>query len=77
MFKTEGTVTNGRDSRYHRRAPLPKEPGENLASKDILLKEIHHRGRDNLQVIASLAHLREMEVSEESAKRSLSELIAR
>lgn len=76
MFKTEGTVTMGVIHDITAAHLYQKSLEENLASKEILLKEIHHRVRDNLQVIASLAHLREMEVSEESAKRSLSELIA-
>lgn len=76
MFKTEGTVTMGVIHDITAAHLYQKSLEENLASKEILLKEIHHRVRDNLQVIASLAHLREMEVSEPSAKRSLSELIA-
>lgn len=76
MFKTEGTVTMGVIHDITAARLYQKSLEENLASKEILLKEIHHRVRDNLQVIASLAHLREMEVGEESAKRSLSELIA-
>lgn len=76
VFKTEGPVTMGviHDITV---AHLYQESLEkNLAEKELLLKEIHHRVRDNLQVVTSLAHLREMEVKEESAKRSLSELIA-
>lgn len=76
MFKTEGTVTMGVIHDITAARLYQKSLEENLASKEILLKEVHHRVRDNLQVIASLAHLREMEVGEESAKRSLSELIA-
>ena len=44
---------------------------ENLASKEVLLREIHHRVKNNLQVVASLAHLREMETGDETARSTL------
>ena len=49
---------------------------KNLAEKELLLREIHHRVRNNLQVIASLAHLREMELPEGNERKPFSELIA-
>lgn len=76
LFKTDGPVTMGVIHDVTAAMLYRKSLEENLASKEILLKEIHNRVRDNLQMISSLAHLREMDVHEESAKRSLSELIA-
>ncbi|MCE1196141.1 PAS domain S-box protein [bacterium] len=76
MFKTEGPVTIGVIHDITAAHLYRKSLEENLASKEIQLKEIHHRVRDNLQVITSLAHLREMDIAEEKARRSLAELIA-
>jgi PAS domain S-box-containing protein len=49
---------------------------ENLAAKELLLREIHHRVKNNLQVVASLAHLREMELGDSAAKESMRAMIA-
>lgn len=49
---------------------------ENLAAKELLLREIHHRVKNNLQVIASLTHLREMEVDDQKTREVLAGLIA-
>jgi len=75
LFKCEGSVTMGiihdvTASHLYRRSLE-----ENLAAKELLLREIHHRVRDNLQMVASMAHLREMEIVEASAKEALSDLI--
>ncbi len=49
---------------------------ENIAAKELLLREIHHRVKNNLQVIASIAHIREMEAVQDESRSVLSELIA-
>jgi len=76
LFKTEGAVTMGAIRDVTADHLYRQSLEENLAAKDILLKELHHRVRDNLQVIASLVHLQEMDVHEAGAKRFLSGLIA-
>lgn len=48
---------------------------DNLSIKEILLKEAHQRVRDNLQVVASLAHLNQMEGPSEREDATLSALI--
>ncbi|MEN6400064.1 MAG: histidine kinase dimerization/phosphoacceptor domain -containing protein [Rectinema sp.] len=48
----------------------------NLEAKELQLRETHHRVKDNLQVIASLLHLREMETTDSRTKSTLAELIA-
>ncbi len=48
---------------------------ENLQAKNFLLKEVHHRVRDNLQLVASLAQLKSREAGRE-AEEALSGLVA-
>lgn len=76
MFTHEGWVTVGvihdvTAARMYRRSLE-----ESLAAKETLLRETHHRIRDNLQVVASLAHLREMELDDEATRRSLAGLVS-
>lgn len=47
---------------------------ESLAQKDLLLREIHHRVKNNLQIVASLLNIHGKSVTEVSARRALDEV---
>ena len=70
MFKASAPVTMGVIHDTTAAMLFQKSLEDNLTIKELLLKEAHQRVRDNLQIVASLAHLREMENgAEDSALR--------
>ncbi|MDX9826162.1 MAG: histidine kinase dimerization/phosphoacceptor domain -containing protein [Spirochaetia bacterium] len=76
MFKAFGPVTMGVIHDTTTAMLYQKSLEENLAIKELLLKEVHQRVRDNLQIVASLAHLREMEGGSDESTLNLEALIA-
>jgi PAS domain S-box-containing protein len=56
------------------RVEAEKRLRESLATKEVLLREIHHRVKNNLQVIASLMTIRMNDVDDEQARTILQEM---
>ncbi len=50
-----------------------KEIAKALLEKDVLLKEVHHRVKNNLQVISGLLELQNVNITDESVKLALKE----
>ncbi len=69
VFKGYRGVDRDVTARVH----AEKELRDSLAEKEILLKEIHHRVKNNLQIISGLLYLQEEKVSDPSALESFRE----
>ncbi len=48
-----------------------------LAEKDVLLKEVHHRVKNNLQVVAALLHLRAKQSADPAGREAFAETLRR
>jgi two-component system, sensor histidine kinase PdtaS len=62
---------------YNTQKKANKEKGELLRQKDVLMKEIHHRVKNNLQVIGALLDLQLSSITDEHAKDAMTESTTR
>lgn len=76
LFEARGQVTIGIIHDITARKRYADSLEESLAAKQLLMREMHHRVQTNLQVVASLAHLKAMETGDAGARGALDSLVA-
>jgi two-component sensor histidine kinase len=59
------------------RKKVEEKLGSSLAEKEFLLKEIHHRVKNNLQIISSLLNLQAQSINDAATKEKYTESIGR
>ncbi|NUP10475.1 MAG: PAS domain S-box protein [Polyangiaceae bacterium] len=69
----EGLLISGTIRDITERKAIESRLKDSLRDKEILLREIHHRVKNNLQVIGSLLHLQAASVASEEARIGLEE----
>ena len=73
--KIIGILSSGEDITYRKQAE--EELKKNLREKEILIREVHHRVKNNMQVIAAILSLQADEINDERLSAVLNQCMSR